>query len=51
MTVPTPRAPHERIRPCTKHHTWHVNCPECCEWHRDLLRAEREEAAERKAAG
>ena len=48
--IPEPRATHEHVPPCYRHSSWHVNCPDCCKWHREHLRAEREEAAEREKA-
>jgi hypothetical protein len=51
MTVPKPRMP--RCQPCARHHMHMVNCPDCCAWHRDHLRDQRDQAqrrAEREAA-
>lgn len=54
-TIPEPRPTSEHpAPPCRRHHVHMVNCPDCCAWHRDHLRAQRHEAqrqrAEREAA-
>lgn len=50
-SVPEPRDHTEHHAPkCTRHHVHMVNCPDCCAWHRDHLRDQRDQAQQRRKA-
>lgn len=50
-TIPEPRPHNEHHAPkCLRHHHWMAGCPDCGEWNRERLRAEREAAAKRHEA-